>query len=231
MNKHFNFGISILVSLAAVGCSTDIPGPETTGPDPVYVVKFLGRDSIAEGSYRGISINSPADDAFMVLEDYRKDKTVAYLGAVNNFFSDVTDLENRIPLFDWIVLDEKFDTDSGVQMELASGIVKSITLNNRKELKQWPEAADPKAAIQIGDQPQVLYNKLVALSKQTEFSRKFEKIMLSTKHTYALYDPYKASQPWTFIYFPQSQSVSEQVAIYFKDKKVHYIIVDRFEKQ
>lgn len=231
MKNHFIFGISILLSLLAVGCNTDNPGPETTGPEPLPVVKFLGRDSISEGNYRGISINSPADDAFKVLEDYRKSKTVAYLGAVNNYFSDVTDLENRIHLFEWVVLDEKFDTDSGVQLRLESGTVKSITLNDRRELKQWPETADSKEAIRIGDQSQVLYNKLLALSKQTRFANKFEKIVLSTRETYALYDPNKASLPWTFIYFPQLQGVTEHARIYLKDKKVHYIIVDHFEQQ
>jgi hypothetical protein len=31
----------LLLSLLAIGCNTDSPGLESTGPEPVYVVKFL----------------------------------------------------------------------------------------------------------------------------------------------------------------------------------------------
>jgi len=230
MKKHLFAGVPILLSLMAAGCRTDNPGPEIVGPEPEPAIRFLGRDSITVGDYRGIFINSPADDAFTVLEDYREAKKVAYLGAVNNYFSDVTDLENRIHLFDWVVLDEEFDTDSGIQIQLEAGKVKSLTLNNRRELTKWPETADSKAAVQIGDQSQELYNKLVALSKQTEFANKFERIVLSTRYTYALYNPEKAELPWTFMYLPQPQGTIEEARIYFKDKKVHYIIVNRFEQ-
>ncbi|GLU52672.1 hypothetical protein [Dyadobacter frigoris] len=231
MKKDFIFVICILLSLLAVGCSTDNPGPEITGPEPIPFIKFLGRDSISEGNYRGISINSSSDDAFTILEDYRAKNMITYLGGVNNFFSDITDIENRIHLFEWLVLDEKFDTDSGVQLQLESGKVKSITLNNRKELSQWPETVNSKEAVQIGDQSDVLYNKLLVLSKQTEFSKKFERIVLLDRYTYALYDPEKASLPWTFIYRTESQAATEEVRIYFKDKKVDYIIVDHFEQK
>lgn len=230
MKKHLFAGVPILLSLLAAGCRTDNPWPEIIGPEPEPTIRFLGRDSISEGDYRGIFIDSPADDVFTVLEDYRENKVIAYLGAVNNYFSDVTDLENRLHLFEWVVLDEKFDTDSGVQIQLESGKVKSITLNNRRELRQWPETAGSKEAIQIGDQSQELYSKLVTLSKQTEFAHKFERIVLSTRHTYALHDADKAKLPWTFIYFPEPQGIIEQARVYFKDKKVDYIIVDRFER-
>ncbi|MCE6991190.1 hypothetical protein [Dyadobacter sp. CY323] len=231
MKNHFIAGVSIFVILAAGGCSTDNPGPELTGPEPTYTVKFLGRDSISTGSYRGISIGSPSDAVFTVLEDYREKKIVTYLGGVNNYFSDVTDLKNRIPHFDWLVLDGKFDSETGVQLQLESGKVKSITLNNRKELTQWPETIDRREAIVIGDQSEVLYDKLLAISKKPEFANKFERMVLTTRLTYALYDPQKASLPWTFTYRPESQDTIDQVGVYFKDKKVDYILVDHFENK
>ena len=230
MKNHLLASVSILFSLAAASCSTENPEPVIVGPEPLPVIKHLGRDSISEGNYRGIAINSSADDAFLKLETYRENKQVAYLGAVNNYFSDVSDLENRIHLFDWLVLDEKFDTDSGVQVQLESGKIKSITLNNRREIRQWPENPDAKQAIQLGDDSQVIYKKLLLLSKQAEFANKFERIVLTTKYSYAIYDVDKANLPWSFMYFGQTDLVKEQTKIYFKDKKVHYIIVDRFEQ-
>ena len=231
MKKDFILAMPILMSLLVIGCSTDNPGPEVVGPEPVSTIKFLGRDSISDGNYRGISIHSSPDEAFEILENYRTEKKITYLGAVNNFFSDITDIEKRVHNFEWVVLDEKFDTDSGVQIQLESGVVKSITLNNRKVLTQWPETVNSKEVIRLGDQTELLYNKLLMLSKMTDFSKKFERIVLLDRYTYALYDPEKASLPWTFIYNTEVQGITEQVSIYFKNKKVDYVLVDHFEEK
>ena len=228
--RHFLLGASFLLLLAISGCSINNPGPEKIGPEPEPPLTFISRDSIFEGGYRDIKINSQNDQVFTVLEKYREEKLVTYLGAVNNFFSDVTDLQDRIAFFDYLVLDEKSDTNSGVQIQLELGKVKSITLNNRNVLTQWPETANLENAIQIGDDSEIIYTKLVALSKQNEYAHKFERIVLTTKYTYALYDPVKASLPWTFIYRTQPGS-QEEVQIHFKDKKVAYVLVNRFEKK
>lgn len=228
--KHFIFGVFFFLSLAVAGCKFDAPGPEITGPDPPPPTTFISRDSIFEGNYRGIAINSSKDEVFSVLEEYRKKSIVVYVSPVNNYFFDITDLKARIHLFDYVVLDEKIDTDSGVQLQLVSGEVKSITLNNRRELMQWPEASTASESIQIGDQSEVLYNKLLALSIRSEYAHKFERIVLTTLYTFALYDPVLASMPWSFIYATQPD-LSEQIRVHFKEKKVQYITVDHFKKR
>ena len=204
--------------------------PTIVGPEPEPRVNYLGRDSITSGNYRGIAINASTDDAFEILEAYRENKTVAYLGAVNNYFADVADLKDRLQFFDWLVLDETFDTPSGVQLRLAAGKVTNIRLNNGTELNQWPEAADSKVAIATDDVPEVLYRKLVLLSSMEEYKHKFQRVVLGAKYDYALYDPKKAELPWTFVYDTRSQGTTEQVRVYFKDKKVDYILVDRFQQ-
>lgn len=230
MKNQFIFGVVTLFLLAGSGCSTNHPGPEITGPEPEPSLKFIERDSVATGDYRGISVHSTLDDAFAILEDYREKQMITYLGAVNNYFSDITDIENRIGFFEWVVLDQKSDTENGVQIQLEAGAVKSLRLNKGKELTQWPETADPKIAVRINDPSDLLYSKLVVLSNQPEFSRNFERIVLTTKYEYAIYDPVRAEQPWTFIYWSESEGRMEQVRLYFKDKKVHYFIVDHFEQ-
>ncbi|MBO9637700.1 MAG: hypothetical protein J7576_05995, partial [Siphonobacter aquaeclarae] len=114
--KYIVTGLSVCGLFALAGCSSETPGPQITGPEPVPVVKFLGRDSIAVGDYRGIQIKGSTEDAFVVLEQYRQRDAVQYISAVNNYFSDVTDLKTRIPRFSELVLDEQYDTDSGVQV-------------------------------------------------------------------------------------------------------------------
>lgn len=213
-----------------MSCQADEDNPTIVRPEPPPRINYLGRDSITTGNYRGIEINTPADDAFEILEAYRESKTVAYLSSVNNYFSDVTELKNRLQFFDWLVLDETFDTPTGVQLRLAAGKVTNIRLNNGTELSQWPEAADKDVAIVTDDISEVLYRKLVVLSNLDEYKHKFQRVVLGAKYEYALYDPKKAKLPWTFIYDTHSQGITEQVRIYFKDRKVDYILVDRFQQ-
>lgn len=229
--KHFIIGIPVLLTLSLMGCKFDNPDPERTGPEPPppILYKLVSIDSITAGDYRGIQIGSQSDEAFAVLENYRKNKLVTYQSAVNNYFSDITELKNKIQFFENLTLDEKMDTPTGVQVILEGGQVKSLTLNSSKVLRQWPESASTNEAVQLSDKSDVLYNKLVALSTKTQYANKFQKIVLTTRYTYAIYDPIKAKLPWSFVYWTLPD-LGEEIQVYFKDDKVLYIMVRRFEK-
>lgn len=228
--KYLFLSTCILLLLTVAGCNINNSEPNPGPPLPPDPMTFIARDSISEGNYRGININSTANEIFEILEAHRLKEEIVYVSAVNNYFSDITDLKDRIHLFENVTLDEKFDTDSGVQLILQAGKVKSIKLNNRTVLTQWPQTPGFGGAVRIGDQPDALYNKLVAIQSQSKYAHKFQRIVLTTKYTYAMYDPEKALLPWSFIYSNQNGKVRENVQVYFKDKKVHYIIVNRFQK-
>ena len=230
MRANLFLPVLLLLGLHLMSCQVDQDDPTIVGPEPEPRVNYLGRDSITTGNYRGIGINTSTDETFELLEGYRKNKTVVYLGAVNNYFADVTDLKDRLQFFDWLVLDESFDTPNGVHLELASGKVKSIRLNNGTQLSQWPQEADLQKAIATDDPLDVLYKKLVGLSSSQDYKHKFQRVVLGAKYDYALYDPKKAELPWAFIYDTRTQGITEQVRVYFKDKKVEYILVDRFQQ-
>jgi len=230
MKVNFFLPALLLFGITITSCRVEPDEPIIVGPEPEPRVNYLGRDSITTGDYRGIGIRASADEAFEVLEAHREKKTVAYISAVNNYFADVTDLKNRLQFFDWMVLDEKFDTPTGVQLQLAAGKVTGIRLNQGTVLTQWPEAGEAADAIQVGDALGVLYQKLVTLSVQDAYAHKFQRVVLGSKYDYAQYDPKKAELPWIFIYDTQSQGISEQVQVYFKDKKVDCIIVNRFQQ-
>lgn len=221
--------LCFLCLLVLAACTHTTIDPTTPGPDPIYSAKLVGRDSIANGTYRGIAIGSSTTEAFSVLEQYRDQKLVSYLGAINTYFSDVVDLKDRLAQFDWLVLDESFDTESGIQIQLEAGQVKAITLNNRRQLAQWPESVTSSQAIQVGDKLSLLYTKLESLSQQAAYAPKFERMVLLSRYNYALYDPTKAGAPWRFIYRSQAQSF-DGVEIHLQHKKVQYIIVNRFEE-
>jgi len=219
-----------LIGLLALGaCTHTNIDPTITGPDPISTLQLVGRDSIASGTYRSIAIGSSTTEAFSILEQYRNQKLVTYLGAINTYFSDVTDLKDRLAGFDWLVLDESFDSDSGIQIQLEAGQVKTIVLNNKRQLAQWPESISSTQAIQVGDNLPLLYTKLVALSQQAAYAPKFEKMVLLSRYDYALYDPKKAGAPWRFIYQSQAKSF-EGVEVHLQNKKVQYIIVNHLEQ-
>lgn len=228
--KHFIIGITASLTLLATSCKFDNADPERTGPDPSPVLyKLVSSDSIFSGNYKGIEIGSQSDEAFAILENYRENKLVTYQSAVNNYFSDITELKNRIQFFENLTLDEQMDTPTGVQLVLEGGLVKSLKLNSQRVLKQWPENATSSDAVQLLDNGDKLYNKLVALSNKAEYANKFQKIVLTTRYTYAIYDPIKSKLPWSFVYWTQPD-LGEEVQIYFQDDKILYIKVRRFEK-
>lgn len=228
MNRTLT-SLCLLGLTALAACTHTNIEPTMPGPDLIHTTKLVSRDSIANGAYRGIAIGSSTTEAFSVLEQYRNQKLVSYLGAINTYFSDVTDLKDRLAGFDWLVLDESSDTDSGVQIQLEAGQIKTITLNNRRPLTQWPEPASSTQAIQVGDKLALLYTKLVALSQQAAYTPKFEKMVLLSRYDYALYDPAKAGAPWRFIYQSQPKFF-EGVEVHLQNKKVQYIIVNHLEE-
>lgn len=230
MNSNLFSSLFLLLGLAITSCKTQTNEPTVVGPEPEPRLTYLGRDSIVTGDYRGIAIHASSDDAFEVLEVHRENKSVNYISAVNNYFADVADLKNRLTSFDWMVLDEPSDTPTGVQVQLSAGKVTGIRLNQGKELTQWPEPADGNVAIQIGDAPEILYEKLVSLSQLPAYRHKFQRVVLGAKYTYAILDTRQAALPWAFVYDAHTQGITEQVRMYFKDKKVQYILVDRFQR-
>ncbi|MCF2443307.1 hypothetical protein L0657_05005 [Dyadobacter sp. CY345] len=71
---------------------------------------------------------------------------------------------------------------------------------------------------------------MIVLSNSDDYKHKFQRIVLGAKYDYALCDPKKSELPWAFIYDTQSQAITEQAHIYFKDKKVQSILVDLFQQ-
>jgi hypothetical protein len=229
MNINLSIAAFLFLGIATLSCKSGQDEPLTVGPEPQPRVNYLGRDSITTGEYRGLVINSPADEVYQVLEMHRSNQDVSYISAVNNYFGNVSDLKNRLQDFDWLVLDENPETPTGVQVRLNRGKVERIQLNQGTPLNQWPQGIDLQLAIATGDSSDKLFNKLVSLSTQLGYSNKFQRIVLGSKYTYALYDPQKAQLPWTFVFDTRDHGIKEHVRVHFEDRKVAYIIVDRFQ--
>lgn len=229
MNRNFSITAFLFLAVLTLSCKSGQDEPLTVGPEPQPRINYLGRDSISTGEYRSLVINSSADQVYQVLEMHRSNQNVSYISAVNTYFGNVSDLKNRLQDFDWLVLDENPETPTGVQIKLNKGKVESIQLNQGTQLNQWPQEIDLQLAIAKGDSSEKLFNKIVSLSTQTEYSNKFQRVVLGSKYKYALQDPQKAKLPWTFVYDTRDHGITEHVKVHFQDRKVAYIIVDRFQ--
>src|SRR5690606_8218705 len=165
------------------------------------LVQLISSDTIRSGSYMGFTIGEEADEIYTRVTALQDSEGVTYLNVVGNVFDGLGGLEERMPLYQQILLDQKPGSDSGVQLSLTDGKVSSIFLNNGKELKQWPEKPRLLPAVRIGDAAEALYLKLDKISADPSYKDKFEYISLLTQDWPKAYDPHMADAPqWYFAY-------------------------------
>ena len=189
---------------------------------------FIGRDSLFAGSYLGIDIQSDAETVYAAVQTLQQTKGVTYLNVVSNFSSDVTQLRERLPLYQYILLDQNRGTDSGVQLTMEADQVKAIYLNSGKKLSQWPANLKASSSIQIGDAAGSLYEKLVKIRQVSAYANTFERILLLTKNISKPYDPVMRQSPqWYFAYTTEPNRMDE-VQIHFKDGKVSHFYINHY---
>jgi hypothetical protein len=218
--------LALLVFTATSCIKDDSVEPEVIidWPQPI----LISRDSIVTGDYLGLGVNSEAAKTYSAVQTLTQ-KGVFYLNVVGNISSDLSQLNGRIPLYKYIILDEKKGTDSGIQITLESGAVKSIYLNSGEQLSQWPKKEKAASSIRLGDKAGELYEKLQRIQGNRSYANKFEYIALLTKELSAGYDPVMGKSPqWYFRYQPEPD-IHEEIKINFENGKVKYLEVSRFK--
>ncbi|MEO6684639.1 MAG: hypothetical protein ABIN24_01685 [Dyadobacter sp.] len=222
-------GIFFALILIAAGCQMDL-SPDNTKPivDPPPIT-VISRDTITSGNYLGLAIDEKAENVYTAVQALQKSNGVSYLNIVSNFSTEITDLKSRIVLYNYILLDESKGTDSGVQITLESGKVKSIYLNSGKQLTKWPEKLSSESAVNVGDLSEKLYGKFVDIRNKSQYASKFERIFLATKDLSLSYDPLMAKSPQWYFAYTVGSDVHESVQINFKGGKVSSINVERWK--
>ncbi|ADB38135.1 hypothetical protein [Spirosoma linguale] len=207
------------------GTSVD---PLTTGPEPEPY--RIIRDSIKTGTYLGIAIGEQAASVYPKIQALQATKGVTGLYVVSNVFADLIGLKERLPLYQYILLDQKPGTDSGVQITVEGQTVKSIYLNSGKRLTQWPEKQAVNSSVRVGDAVSTLYDKLVNIRNIDRYTNKFEYISLSTKNLLSDYDGGMSQSPqWYFVYSTGLNQM-DQIQVHFRDGKVSKIYIDHYSK-
>jgi len=212
-----NFILVITLSLFVAGCikdNTEVPPIVCDCPPQA---QLIGTDSTMSGSHLGLEINAKSENVYTSLQKLRDTIDLQYVNIVGNIFTDVNQLQERIPLYQSIFLDEQKGTDSGVQISFKENKVSNIFLNSGRKLTQWPSSGIAGTVIKNGDDVNSLYVKLVKINQLSAYRNKFERISMFTKDLFTKYDPILNESPgWYFAYS-------------FGDKRMDVIDLD-FEK-
>lgn len=219
----------IIAFLATIftGCLQETPSPEIITEPPMS--RITGSDTITSGSFMGVYIQSDARNVYSEIQNLKATEGVSFLNIVGNSTSDLTQLKERIPLYSYILLDQEKGTDTGVQITLEEGKVKSIYLNSGKKLTQWPSGEKESNSIRMGDKSDVLYDKLVTIRQKSSYTSTFERISLQTKDIDTSYDTAMSKSPQWYFTHKTGKNTMNEVRIYFTKGKVDFIEVVYWE--
>jgi hypothetical protein len=217
----------LFFALAVSACrDSKMVEPETSGSD--HNVLRLGSDTIRTGSYSGFAIGEGAESAYTTVRTLQTTKGVTFLNVVSNVFTDLTGLQGRIPLYQAIHLDEARGTDQGVQFSFKGGKVESIYLNSGRKLNQWPVGFVAPSAVVMGDQAEIIYDKLLKIRDSELYKKKFERINLLTKDISTAYDTGMSLSPqWYFTHWTGIKEMDE-IQLHLREGKVNFIVVNHF---
>lgn len=211
------------------GCLNDQPKEPTLIIEPPPVL-LISTDTIKTGGYMGFDIGEGAEETYYHVKALQISSGVTYLNIVGNVFEGLNGLEERMPLYQSVFLDERRGTDSGIQLSLVEGRVKSIFLNSGKKLNQWPEKPRSLPAVNIGDAAETLYHKLEKISADKAYKNKFEYISLLTKDLTKAYDPPMADAPQWYFAYTLGEDKMDEVKLNFKEGKLYEILINHYQR-
>lgn len=155
-------------------------------------------DTITSGTWRGFTIGQTPTEVYAQIQNFPSEVSDPYLGITKNIYTQVSQLENTIPLYTQLLLDEATGTSSGIQISFKDDKVNSIFTNGGTKLTRWPGVVSGDASIAVNDAVSDIYKKLANISTGP-FRSKLERISLFSKNVAKSYDPVMANSPrWEF---------------------------------
>ena len=213
--KAIYYSVFLLFGLSAC-LSENNPEPEVIVEPPFYNV--YKKDSLTTGEFLRLKIGSTAEELYKQVQN----NGASYLYITSNFVSDFAGFKDRIPLYDYLLLDEMKGTGNGVQITFENDKIKNIYLNSGEKLSKWPK--NGSTAINQGDAIGSIYDKLMTIRKSQ--SHMFERTSLLSKDLKKSYDAEMAkSAQWYYAYRPEEKHLN-QVSMHLSEGKLQYILVN-----
>lgn len=186
----------LLAGLSFTACIKEKDNNETTGPEPMPE-KVLSRDTIKSGQLWGLAIGQTSAEVYAKAQEIIVERKIAYMSVVGNVFTSLEPLENKIPLYSTILLDQTIGTSTGIQIYFANNKVKSIWTNDGVQMGKWPVVTGSNSSVAVGDNINDIYAKLVNIKNIGTYASKFERISMFDKDFSKAYDPQMgASRLW-----------------------------------
>ncbi|WP_164123267.1 MULTISPECIES: hypothetical protein [Sphingobacterium] len=186
------------VGLLFASClKNDTDGPEIIVEPPFPAEVIL--DSIQTGSLYNVTVGASAEEVYKGLQGGTDSKgKMNYLGITGVLNTKLSDLKDRIPLYNGLILDQRPSNPLSAQIYFKDGKIESIYYRNSpNKLSRWP--ADARVPLKVGDPLESIYGKLVGLEKDNRYTRFFEYIGLFEKNIDKPFDTFQnKSNLWQF---------------------------------
>jgi hypothetical protein len=189
----------LLVTLFLGSCKKDNAIPESLLFQTSEPSKIISSDTLTTGQWWGLSIGSNSTDIYSIIQNIQAEKKINYLGVVGNSFTKIEDLENSIPLYKSIFLDQKEGSNNGIQIYFASNKVNTIWTNGGTQLSKWPSNTGVASTIAKNDTIENIYAKLINIKQIEAYKNMFERVSLFYKDINKAFDPQMSKSPqWHF---------------------------------
>jgi hypothetical protein len=194
-----NLFILLLIALSFSACKKEAATKAPLiGVDPIPPT-LISSDTLRTGGQWGLNIGEASPNVYAKFQSIITDKRVDYLAVVGNVFTNLESLENKIPLYRSVYLDETVGTGTGIQLNFTDNKLNSIFTNDGVRLTRWPIVNDAAHSVAVGDAIEGIYAKLTKIKEQGAYTRKFERISIFSKDITKAYDPLmNASPQWYF---------------------------------
>lgn len=160
----------------------------------------IQKDTLRAGELWGLTIGEAAPAVYEVLQDIRSSRQIGYVGVVGNVYNDLSAIEDKIPLYNSLFMDETTGTPQGIQLGFEAGKIKVIYMNNGTPLNKWPSITDFANGLTIGDSISTVYDKLAAIKNIAVYGAKLQRLSLFDKNMATEYDPGMAnSTQWQVV--------------------------------
>jgi hypothetical protein len=220
----------LLVALSLGSCKKDNAISETLLSQTSYPSKIISSDTLTTGQWWGLNIGDNSSDIYTIIQNIQTEKQINYLGIVGNTYTKIEDLENSIPLYESIFLDQKEGTSNGIQIYFASNKVNAIWTNGGTQLSKWPSNTGVPSTIAKNDTIENIYAKLINIKQIEAYNNMFERVSLFYKDINKNFDAQMSKSPqWHF-----SSTVNEKrfyvVQLNFVSGALTSIYVTLYEK-
>lgn len=205
----------------------------TSETEPEIIIEppyssLIGTDTISSGTYKQFSIGANSKATYMAVNQLKGEIGLDYLNVVANIYSDIAELEDKLPLYHYIFMDEEKGTSTGVQLGISEDRIATIFLGNGDELEKWPTDLS-QSAIRKGDEVATLFDKLKTISQNDKYKKKFEAINLLTKDLSKPYDYQMSKSPQWYFGYTLTDNKMDVVKLNFEEGILQNIIINHFE--